>query len=49
MKTESLFLKSLSDVSAYFLLPAPSAPEIIIHHDIAEQFLRQAGLILIEE
>lgn len=49
MKTESLFLKSLSDFPAYFLLAAPSAPEIIIHNDIAQHFLRQAGLILTEE
>lgn len=49
MKTESLFLKSLSDFPAYFLLAAPSAPEIIIHNDIAQHFLRQGGLILTEE
>lgn len=48
MKTEFLFLESLSDLPAYFPLPAPPAPEIILR-DITEQFLRQVGLILIEE
>lgn len=49
MKTESLFLKSLSDLPAYFPLPAPSAPEIIALRDITKPLLRQGGLMLIEE
>lgn len=49
MKRESLFLKSLSDLPAYFPFPAPSAPEILILCDTTEQFLRQVRQILIEE
>lgn len=49
MEIESLFLKSLSDLPAYFPLPTPSAPAVLSPRDTTQQLLRHVGLILIEE